>query len=342
MKNFLILFSALTALMLPVIVAAQPVVTNVTFVQEPDGAGSTRVRVSYDLTSPNGPCHITLLYSATGSRPFSVAVSVAGDAGANITAGTGKSINWAVANDLPGQQLTSSLVVRVEARDAVELVEFVCVPAGTFTMGNSEVGDDLTFLDLEELPRHEVTLSAYDIGKFEITNGQFATVMNWALDRGYLAGDTAGTAYTGQARVYRMAPDAFNSRRILFDTSAQDVRSQIEWTGSAFAPRIRDSRDMADYQVNFVSWYGAVTFCNFLAEMEGKPLAYNSSWELVDADPVATGLQYVVSYRLPTESEWERAASWDGIKHWIYGTISDTLSTNRASHSNSNPMGFSS
>ena len=89
-----------------------------------------------------------------------------------------------------------------------------------------------------------------------------------------------------------------------------------------------------------LSWFGAVAFCNFLAEMEGKPVAYNTStWELVDADLVTPGLQYVASYRLPTESEWERAAAWDGSKHWIYSFVSDTLTGNaRANYFLRNPM----
>src|SRR5208283_1837220 len=33
-------------------------------------------------------------------------------------------------------------------------------------------------------------------------------------------------------------------------------------------------------------------------------------------------------YRLPTEAEWERAAAWDGSKHWIYGFTSDTNASN--------------
>jgi hypothetical protein len=65
-----------------------------------------------------------------------------------------------------------------------ELLEFVSVPAGTFTMGRTASGDDAIANRSDELPNHQVTLSAYDIGKFEVTNAEFATVMNWALARG--------------------------------------------------------------------------------------------------------------------------------------------------------------
>jgi hypothetical protein len=43
-----------------------------------------------------------------------------------------------------------------------------------------------------------------------------------------------------------MAPDSTSTRRLLFDTVTGSTGSQIEWTGSAFAPRTRDSQSMAD------------------------------------------------------------------------------------------------
>ncbi|MBX3729991.1 MAG: formylglycine-generating enzyme family protein [Candidatus Sumerlaeia bacterium] len=334
-------FACLLGLLaIPAALFAFPVVTNVSFVQQSDGAGSTEVIVTYDLASPNGDCDVVLRYSSDGGTSFSTATTTTGAVGAGVSPGTGKTINWAVATDLPGQTVTGNFLVRVVADDGVELLEFVSVPAGTFTMGRTASGDDANFGGSDELPNHQVTLSAYDIGKFEVTNEQFAIVMNWALAEGYLANNTAGAAYAGAGNVYLMAPDSTSTRRLLFDTETGSTYSQIEWTGSAFAPRTRDSQSMANHPMVRVTWFGAATFCNFLAEMEGKPLAYNlSTWELVDADSVTPGLQYVASYRLPTESEWERAAAWDGTKHWIYSFVSDTLTGNaRASYNFNNPM----
>jgi len=63
-------------------------------------------------------------------------------------------------------------------------MEFVLIPAGTFVMGTAdEVSEDLlgltsAFDGRDERPPHEVTLSApYYLGKFEVTQEQWAAVM---------------------------------------------------------------------------------------------------------------------------------------------------------------------
>ena len=119
MKRTHILLSAFAALALPAALFAQPVVSNVAFVQQPDGAGSTRVRVTYDLVSPNGNATVSLRYSTNGGTSFSTATTTTGAVGAGIAPGTGKTIDWAVATDLPGQQLTGTFLVRVVAEDGV-------------------------------------------------------------------------------------------------------------------------------------------------------------------------------------------------------------------------------
>lgn len=57
-----------------------------------------------------------------------------------------------------------------------------------------------------------------------------------------------------------------------------------------------------------VSWYDAIAYCNWLSRQKGLIPVYTINGLSVHADFTATG------YRLPTEAEWECAASYTGKK----------------------------
>ncbi len=209
--------------------------------------------------------------------------------------------------------------------------EMVYVPAGTFTMGRRDDGDDG---DDEahgggELPRHQVNFPAYEIGKFEVTNAEYAKVLNWANDKGYLR-NSNNEPYT-KGDVYA------NGKKIIV---ISDNNCQIHYGQGMFFPKNQEGYSMENHPVVDVTWFGAVAFCNWLSVKERRPSCYNlSTWELTN--PSAGG------YRLPSEAEWENAAAWDGAKHWIYGFQSDTLTgKDRCNYkdgsSSVNPLGLSS
>ena len=200
-------------------------------------------------------------------------------------------------------------------------------------MGRTSAGDDATYGIANELPTHSVTLSAYQIGKYEVTNKQYCDVLNWAKAQGYLK-TSAGAAWAGTGDIYAGG----NLQIILGYTAAA---CNIQYAGGAFSAKTRTGLPgtttyaMDTHPVVGVSWYGAVAFCNWLSQMQGLTPCYNmasANWPLTVAPPTAGG------YRLPTEAEWERAAGWNGTKHWIYGFASDTLTgKNRANYYDSNP-----
>ena len=304
--------AALVALLLlaaPVALAQAPSVTNVAFVQQPDGAGGTEVVITYDLDAPNGPCDITVSLSKDGGLDgFSFSVtSVTGDL-SGVTTGTDHSITWDIAADYPDEDIPQAQI-RVTADDAldIDVPEMIPVAGSTFTMGRRDDGDDGPYGFSNEVPRHDVTLSTYEIGKFEITNQQVCDVYNWANGQGYFTTVDATTA------------QAFGQELLDLDLSY----SPIEYGGGVFSPETRTglpgttTYSMGDHPAIMISWYGAVAYCNWLSEIMGLTPVYDTgTWTANFANG---------GYHLPTEAQWERAAAWDGSKHWIYSFTSDTL-----------------
>ena len=198
--------------------------------------------------------------------------------------------------------------------------EMVSIAAGTFAMGDPWAeGED------DELPVHDVTLSAYEIGKYEVTNQEYADALNWANARSYL--DTSSGS-SGMVTSYGM--------RVL------DLGSscQIGYSGGEFVVESRDGYLMADHPVVEVAWYGAAAYCNWLSEGNGLQSCYDTSEWSVDLSRNG--------YHLPTEAQWERAAAWStagGGRHYRYGNGSDSISCATANYLNGsaycNPLGLS-
>lgn len=186
------------------------------------------------------------------------------------------------------------------------------VGAGSFRMG-SNGGESV------ELPIHAVSLGAYYIGLYEVTNQEYADVLNWANDQDLLEG-YAGSFYDGRLVYFDGWP--------LADTYDSGADAQLIYDGSRFSVRNRPGHQenlfsMADHPVVMVSWFGAVAYCNWRSQIEGLQPCYDlNTWTRFE--PVRNG------YRLPTEAEWERAAAWDGSKHWGYGMTSDVIDITRA------------
>lgn len=195
--------------------------------------------------------------------------------------------------------------------DAVQAGEMVSVAAGSFTMGATSTENGKA----DEYPSHRVTLSAYQIGKFEVTNKEFADVLNAALASHHLY-NASGGIYDGG--------DVYTEDKLLIETS--NVACQITFEDNQFAPRVRDGYAMDTHPVVMVTWYGAVAFCNWLSESQDIDPYYDlATWADATTGPYG--------YRLPTEAEWERAAAWQASgTHWIYGFSSNLIDFSRCTY----------
>ncbi len=140
----------------------------------------------------------------------------------------------------------------------------VLIPAGTFIMGSPESEEESYFNEIQ----HEVTLSAFLMSKYEITNEQYAAFLNAksiGSDGLYAAG-----AYPMQSVIY---------------ASSDSHDWGLHYSGSEWVPA-------AGYETSpviNVSWYGAAVFAAYV----GGSLPTEAQWEYAcragTSTPFSTG-----------------------------------------------------
>lgn len=144
--------------------------------------------VTYNLDES---ADVWLYVSLDGGKTYCSAVTTTGDVGRAVLSGK-KRILWKVLYDIP-EGLAGQIRFKVSTNavffiDGMEL-EMVYVKGGTFMMGtpenfyDSECNDFATGLkDERNDVCHQVTLSDYYIGKFEVTQGLWTAVMGSTIE----------------------------------------------------------------------------------------------------------------------------------------------------------------
>jgi formylglycine-generating enzyme required for sulfatase activity len=139
--------------------------------------------------------------------------------------------------------------------------------------GQAIIGDASSQEKINELPAKIVTLSAFSIGVYEVTNAEFAAWLNTAIKSGTIS-------YVKEAdnrgQVVNLKGD------LLFKSFEADPYSQISaQQQSTGTPTFTALSGKDSYPVINVTWYGAQAYCQ-----DNK-------------------------CRLPTEAEWEKAAGME-------------------------------
>jgi formylglycine-generating enzyme required for sulfatase activity len=166
---------------------------------------------------------------------------------------------------------------------------------------------------------------AYDfmIGKYEVTNTQYASFLNAVA-----ATDT-----------YLLYPA----------TNKFPFARGIIQTGSAGAYSYSIAENMADKPANYINWFSAVRFTNWLANgqptgLQGLTTTENGAYALngtttagfdIVRNTINPNTSAAPSFWLPSESEWYKAAYYDptytnpetGTHYWLYAPRSNALPT---------------
>jgi formylglycine-generating enzyme required for sulfatase activity len=186
--------------------------------------------------------------------------------------------------------------------------DLVKIPAGTFQMGNCMAADEG---GADELPFVAVTVNSFRMGKTEITNQQYCEFLNSALQLGLIK-------YAGE--VYPADDAGFDYEYC--HLAGMYVACQVAYDWTKFLVLPKNGRDMSHDPITEVTWYGAVAYCNWRSQQEGREPCYDLSTWTCDFSKKG--------YRLPTEAEWEYAAR-GGLagKRFPWG---DTISHNEANY----------
>jgi len=153
--------------------------------------------------------------------------------------------------------------------------EMVAIEAGWFEMG-SPGGEGGRWY---EMPLHFVYLDSYLIGKYEVTNAEYARF----IDAGGYANSVFWTSVGWQAR------------------QENEWTEPEYWSGDQ-TDSYHSGPDWPDFPVIGISWHESVAYCNWLSLTNGYEICYDTDGWL---DLGRNG------FHLPTEAQWERVAGWD-------------------------------
>lgn len=180
--------------------------------------------------------------------------------------------------------------------------------SASITMDWVNVGNPGNAGDTANSAAHGAVAYAYQIGKYEVTNEQYTAFLN--------AADPTGANANG---IYNASMGS-NARGGISYTAGAD--SGLKYTIRA---------NMGNKPVNYVSWYDAARFTNWLGNGQGNGSTETGAYTLNGSAGIIIKNVGATVY-IPSVDEWHKAAFYDPTKnniggYWLYPTQSDTAPT---------------
>ena len=211
---------------------------------------------------------------------------------------------------------TQRLVLRCAAILVCSITWPTAVHAGPVSIALVPVGDagnapDSTVMVTDGTTGYGAVGYAYNIGKYDVTNAQYAAFLN------------------------TVDPSGANALQLYNSKMATGTQGGITWNGSRYVV----NSGYTNKPVVYANWYNAVRFTNWLTNGQGSGGTETGVYTLTGLTSIAalpgdhsamigTGTKWF----LPTENEWYKAAYYRGgnanAGYWAYPFQSDTQPTN--------------
>ncbi len=169
--------------------------------------------------------------------------------------------------------------IEEEIKDYLINLNMILISAGSFEMGSNG--------HYTEKPPHHVTLSNFFISDCPVTNSEYCAFLN-------------AMGNLKEKKVQWLQLEENDYCGIIKENDKYKVKE-----GYHKRP------------VVYVSWYGAVAFCNWLSESEGFEKCYGDINKRGNPDIAEKG------YRLPTEAEWEYSCRGKSKGDYFWGDAVD-------------------